>query len=249
MSTKYHNIAAIVLSAGKGTRMKSSKAKVLHFLAGRPMISYVIETAIKVVGNDIVVVIGHQADAVRRHVSNAGQVFFAYQENQLGTGHAVQCALPELPHHIENVIILCGDVPLITEKTLNALVHTHLAHQNAVTLLGVNLEDPSGYGRLVTDPDGNVIRIVEEADATELEKGISTINSGIYCIHRGFLEQTIAQLKSDNAQNELYLTDLIEIAATNNESVGMIRAPEPLELLGINTLDDLKQLEALIAVS
>ncbi|HMA86729.1 MAG TPA: NTP transferase domain-containing protein [Desulfosalsimonadaceae bacterium] len=249
MESAFENIAAIILAAGKGTRMKSDKAKVLHMLAGRPIIGYVIETAVNMFGRNIIVVIGNQAEAVRQTVAEAAEAWFAYQHHQLGTGHAVQCALPELPHHIENVIILCGDVPLITEKTLNALVHTHLAHQNAVTLLGVNLEDPSGYGRLVTDPDGNVIRIVEEADATELEKGISTINSGIYCIHRGFLEQTIAQLKSDNAQNELYLTDLIEIAATNNESVGMIRAPEPLELLGINTLDDLKQLEALIAVS
>lgn len=249
MESGLENIAAIILAAGKGTRMKSDKAKVLHLLAGRPIIGYVLETAVNVFGRNIIVVIGNQADSVRQTVAEAADVGFAHQYEQLGTGHAVQCALPELPRHIENVMVLCGDVPLITEKTLNSLVNTHLAEQNAVTLLGVNFENPAGYGRLVTDSNGSVIRIVEEADATELEKGISTVNSGIYCIHRGFLEQTIAQLKSDNAQNELYLTDLIEIAATNNASVGMILAREPSELLGINTLDDLKQLEALIAVS
>ena len=249
MESGLENIAAIILAAGKGTRMKSDKAKVLHMLAGRPIIGYVLETAVNVFGRNIIVVIGNQADSVRQTVAEAADVGFAHQYEQLGTGHAVQCALPELPRHIENVMVLCGDVPLITEKTLNSLVNTHLAEQNAVTLLGVNFENPAGYGRLVTDSNGSVIRIVEEADATELEKGISTVNSGIYCIHRGFLEQTIAQLKSDNAQNELYLTDLIEIAATNNASVGMILAREPSELLGINTLDDLKQLEALIAVS
>jgi UDP-N-acetylglucosamine diphosphorylase/glucosamine-1-phosphate N-acetyltransferase len=249
MESSLDNIAAIILAAGKGTRMKSNKAKVLHLLAGRPIIGYVVETAVNVFGRNIIVVIGNQAESVRQTVAEAADVGFAHQDEQLGTGHAVQCALPELPRYIENVMVLCGDVPLITEKTLNSLVKTHLAEQNAVTLLGVNFENPAGYGRLVTDSNGSVIRIVEEADATELEKGISTVNSGIYCIHRGFLEQTIAQLKSDNAQNELYLTDLIEIAASNNESVGMILAREPSELLGINTLDDLKQLEALIAVS
>jgi|SRR6056297_13243 len=246
MSTKYHNIAAIVLAAGKGTRMKSSKAKVLHFLAGRPMISYVIETAIKVVGNDIVVVIGHQADAVRRHVSNAGQVFFAYQENQLGTGHAVQCALPSLPADIENVIILCGDVPLITEQTLTSLVDAHLNGQYAVTVLGVNLEDPSGYGRVVTDGNGDVVRIVEDADAAASEKCISTINSGVYCVHRSFLEGAITRLKSDNAQNEIYLTDIIEIATHSKRPVGMMLAEKHTELLGINTLEELKRVEALL---
>ena len=248
MNAPLDNIAAIILAAGKGTRMKSDKAKVLHRLAGRPMIGYVLETAVKVFGPNIIVVIGNQADTVRRTVAEAADVWFAHQHEQLGTGHAVQCALPELPAKIENVIILCGDVPLINEKTLKSLINTHLQAQNAVTLLGVDLEHPSGYGRLVTDGDGNVIRIVEEADATDREKGISTINSGIYCIHRQFLEQTIAQLKANNAQNELYLTDLIEIAATNNAPVGMILAQEPSELLGINTLEDLKQVEALIAV-
>ncbi len=246
MNAKYNNIAAIVLAAGKGTRMKSSKAKVLHLLAGRPIILYVVETAAKVFGSDIVVVIGNQADAVRRHVSKSAKVFFAYQENQLGTGHAVQCALPSLPHHIENVVILCGDVPLITDQTLTSLVNTHLNGRYTVTLLGVNLEDPRGYGRVVTDSKGKVVRIVEDADATDLEKRISTINSGIYCVRRFFLEKAITRLKSDNAQNEIYLTDIIEIATQLEEPVGMMLAEKYTELLGVNTLEELKQLEALL---
>lgn len=246
MNAEYDNIAAIVLAAGKGTRMKSNKAKVLHLLAGRPIILYVVETAVKVFGYDIVVVIGNQAEAVRRHVSESANLLFAYQENQLGTGHAVQCAMPSLPHYIENVVILCGDVPLITDQTLTSLVNTHLHAQYAVTLLGVNLEDPSGYGRVVTDNKGSVVRIVEDADATDSEKRISTINSGIYCVRRSFLERAITRLKSDNAQNEIYLTDIIEIATHFKEPVGMMLTEKDTELLGINTLEDLKQVEALL---
>lgn len=246
MNSLYHDIAAIVLAAGKGTRMKSNKAKVLHLLSGRPIILYVIETALKVVGHNIVVVVGNQAEAVRKTVTESAEVLFAHQKEQLGTGHAVQCALPSVPTHVKNVIILCGDVPLVTDQTLKLLVDTHLQAVNAVTLLGVNLDNPSGYGRLVTDGNGNVLKIVEEADATDAQKHISTINSGIYCIRREFLENAVNQLNSDNAQNEIYLTDIIEIAVRLKFPVGMMLAGEYTELLGINTLNDLKRVEALL---
>jgi UDP-N-acetylglucosamine diphosphorylase/glucosamine-1-phosphate N-acetyltransferase len=246
MSPLYTDIAAIVLAAGKGTRMKSDKAKVLHHLDGHPMIRYVIETALKVVGHNIVVVVGHQAEAVRQTVAEAAEVLFAHQEVQLGTGHAVKCALPCVPTEIENIIILCGDVPLITDKTLKTLVHTHLHANNIITLLGVQLDNPTGYGRLITDDSGNVKKIVEEADATEIERRITTINSGVYCIQREFLNGAINRLNSDNAQNEIYLTDLIEVAVDSGLSVGMNLVSEYTEMLGVNTLEDLERVEAVL---
>ena len=246
MDSLYPDIAAIVLAAGKGTRMKSSKAKVLHLLAGRPIIRYVIETALKVVGHNIVVVVGNEAEAVRKTVTKTADVLFAYQEVQLGTGHAVQCALPSVPSNIKNVIILCGDVPLITEQTIKELVDTHLNARNAITLLGVNIDNPTGYGRLIIDSNGEVQRIVEETDATKAEKAITTINSGIYCIHSEFLMSAINQLNSNNAQNEIYLTDIIEVASNSGLSIGMMLVPEYTELIGINTLDDLDRVEAVI---
>lgn len=240
------NSGVVILAAGKGTRMQSNRAKVLHPLAGRPIIAYVLDTALKIAGSNTVVVIGNQAEAVRQKVSEQAEVAFAYQEEQLGTGHAVQCALPALASHIRNVLILCGDVPLIREQTLHRLLKTHLQAKNAVTLLGVNLDNPKGYGRVVTDAGGNVRHIVEEADATDAEKKLKTINSGIYSVRRDFLESALERLRPDNAQKEIYLTDIIGIAVNATEPVGMLLAEQYTELLGINTLEDLRLVETLL---
>jgi len=242
-------LGVIILAAGKGKRMQSNLAKVLHPLAGRPIIAYVLDTAAKVAGSNIVVVIGNQAEQVQEQVRQYAETLFAYQEAQMGTGHAVHCAMPVLDSRIESVVILCGDVPLISEKTLNALIKIHQEGGHTLTLLGVNMEDPSGYGRIITDGDGHVERIVEEADATRAEKQVSTINSGIYCIRRDFLETALPRLKSDNAQSEIYLTDIISIAAQSGEPMGMMLAEHATELLGINTPEDLNRLEALLSVS
>jgi len=242
-------LAVIILAAGKGKRMQSSMAKVLHPLAGRPIITYVLDTAVKVAGSNIVVVIGNQAEQVREQVSRHVKTQFAYQEIQMGTGHAVHCAMPVLDRRTESVIILCGDVPLIREATLNALARIHQAAEHTVTLLGVDMEDPTGYGRIITDGEGQVERIVEEADATEAEKQISTINSGIYCVHRAFLESALPGLNSDNAQNEIYLTDIISVAVQANEPIGLMVAEHATELLGVNTPEDLQRLESLFSDS
>ena len=242
-------LGIIILAAGKGKRMQSNLAKVLHPLAGRPIIAYVLDTAVNIAGSNIVVVIGNQAEQVREQVSRHAETRFAYQEIQMGTGHAVHCAMPVLDKRIESVVILCGDVPLISEETLGTLVKTHQQAGHTLTLLAVDMEDPSGYGRIVTNGDGRVERIVEEADATEAEKKISTINSGIYCVRRAFLETALPELKSENAQNEIYLTDIIGIASRTGEPMGMMIAEHATELLGINTPEDLKRLEALLSVS
>ncbi|MFO7839532.1 MAG: NTP transferase domain-containing protein [Desulfosalsimonadaceae bacterium] len=243
------NTAVIILAAGKGRRMHSSKAKVLHPLAGRPLISWVLQTAAKLVDRNIVVVVGNQADQVKKCVSESADVMFAYQEAQRGTGHAVQCALPVLDAGIENVLILCGDVPLISEKTLTGLLSLHAQADNAVTLLTVQLDNPDGYGRVITNTGGRVERIVEEADATAAEKEISTINSGIYCVRRSFLDNAVHRLRADNAQAEIYLTDIIEIACRAAEPVGMMVAERPTELLGVNTPEDLIWVESLLSIT
>ena len=236
--------AVIVLAAGKGTRMKSDKAKVLHELMGKPMVLYVLETAIAVVGDLVFAVVGHQANRVKKVVSHEMRVHFVDQPEQLGTGHAVQCALPVLPPNVEHIIILCGDVPLIRSETIDALIKTHVANHQDVTLLAVEVEDPTGYGRIVLNRDGQLTAIVEEADANANQKAIRLINAGIYCVKRQFLEQAVTQITNTNAQQEFYLTDIIGIGYEANCRMGIMIGSTPDEIIGINTLDELHRVEA-----
>jgi UDP-N-acetylglucosamine diphosphorylase/glucosamine-1-phosphate N-acetyltransferase len=242
----YEQTAVVILAAGKGTRMKSDQAKVLHLLGGRPMISYVVETAAKLAGSNVVVVVGTQADMVKREVLRSASVSFALQASQNGTGHAVQCALPELDERIESVVILCGDVPLISLTTLQNLVRMHQDNAQTITLLGLDLDEPYGYGRVVVDDHRRVKRIVEEADASDEERSVRTVNSGVYCVRRSFLDHAIPRLEAANAQSEIYLTDIVEIAVDSSLAVGLMIADEPTELLGINTPQDLAKVEAVL---
>ncbi len=238
-------VEIIILAAGKGTRMKSEKAKVLHMLSGRPMIMYVVDTAVKVTGKDIIIVIGNQADKVKEVVSASADVKFALQKEQRGTGHAVQCGLPELSHDSRNVVILSGDVPLIKSSTIRDLIKDHLNHKNDVTVLGVCLENPFGYGRIVQNKSGGIEKIVEQTDADELEKNINTVNSGIYCVKRDFLVLSLSKIKSNNNQNEIYLTDIVEVANNYHKKVGLKICKDPTEVMGINTPQDLLNIETM----
>ncbi len=240
--------AVIILAAGKGTRMKSPTAKVLHPIRSTPMIQFVLDTAVRLVGDNVVVVVGTQAELVKHVVSSSyPKVGFALQEKQLGTGHAVLCALPVLGERIEHVLILCGDVPFLKIGTLNNLVHTHVKRNHIITIVGARLENPHGYGRLVMNERKQVCRIVEEADAMEEEKRITLINTGIYCVHRQSLDTMLGQIKPDNAQKEMYLTDIVGIAAAGGLPIGMIECEDPNEILGINTILDLKRAESVIS--
>lgn len=240
--------AVIILAAGKGTRMKSPTAKVLHPIRNTPMIHFVLDTAVRLAGDNVVVVVGTQADRVKDVVSASHpEVGFALQENQLGTGHAVLCALPVLDESIEHVLILCGDVPFLRIKTLSSLVHTHVRQNNSITLVGARLKNPHGYGRLVMNDRKEVTRIVEEADAKEEEKRITLINTGIYCVHRQSLVTMLGQVKPDNAQKEIYLTDIVGIAADDGLPIGMIECEDQNEILGINTIQDLERAESVIS--
>ncbi len=240
MNTK---IAVVILAAGMGTRMKSNKAKVLHAVCGKPMVHYVVDTAQKVAGSNVILVVGHQADEVRRTVSQQGTFYIAHQTEQLGTGHAVLCALPHIPDPCQEVVILCGDVPLIQAHTLEALIRSHLAEKRDISVLAVELADPTGYGRIVLDADGNLQAIVEESDASVEQKRIRRINTGIFCVEKQFLSEALPKIKSDNAQGEIYLTDIIEIAYVDQKLMGVVTGDDPAEVTGINTIDELKNVE------
>lgn len=240
-------IAVIILAAGKGTRMKSDKAKVLHELNGKPMIRFVVETARQVAEDRVIVVVGHQADQVERAVRETAQTRFCVQREQKGTGHAVICAMPEIPEGVKSVVILCGDVPLIRPETIRALVQKHQADCCAVTVLTVNVDRPTGYGRIVTGADGAITRIVEEADADADQKKITLVNAGIYCVDRDFLSSALSQINNNNAQGELYLTDIIGIAHDQNKTIGMSLCVSQAEVIGVNTCDDLVNVQKRLA--
>lgn len=236
-------IAIVILAAGLGTRMKSNKAKVLHKVCGKPMVKYVVETASKIAGNNLVLVVGHQADKVRQTVSDLGTFGYAYQEEQRGTGHAVLCALPLLPDRCRQVVILYGDVPLIKAETLSALIRVHLNEKRDISILAVEFEDPTGYGRILLDPAGRVCAIVEQTDASEQQKRIKLINTGIFCVKKEFLLQAVPKIKANNAQGEIYLTDIVGIAYQEKRHIGVTVGGDPYEVIGINTIQELKRVE------
>jgi UDP-N-acetylglucosamine diphosphorylase/glucosamine-1-phosphate N-acetyltransferase len=238
------DLGVVILAAGLGTRMKSDKAKVLHEICGLPMIHYVARTAVGIAGPNVVIVIGHQAELVRQAVNRVAKTFFAVQQQQLGTGHAVLCAMPELPEGINDVVILCGDVPLISKATLDHLVADHTSHQRDVTLLAVKVPDPKGYGRILLNAEGRLTAIVEEADADEAQKKIDIINSGIYVVKRSFLEEVLPRLGTNNAQKEIYLTDIIGIGYSENKMMGAVLGDDSNEIIGVNSRSDLQRAEA-----
>jgi len=241
------NVSIIILAAGLGTRMKSNMAKVLHKVQEKPMISHVLTSACDVAGNDVIVVVGHQADRVKDTCLKVKPVSFAFQKEQKGTGHAVLCAVPELPETVENVIILCGDVPLLKSETIRELLTDHIKENRDLSLLAVKLEDPTGYGRVLINENRELTRIVEQADATEDEKKISIINSGIYCVSKAFLSSALQKITPDNAQGEFYLTDIIGVGYAMGKRIGVFVGMNPEEVTGVNTLADLKAVEALMA--
>ena len=227
-------VAALVLAAGKGTRMKSGVVKVLHPLAGRPMIDWPVEAARKAGASMVVLVVGHQAEMVQEYFAGQSEVAFAVQAEQLGTGHAVACAQDLLKGRGGRILILCGDVPLIRPETLRGVLAQHEARQAAVTVLTTQLANPYGYGRVVKREGGRILRIVEEKDATDEEKGITEINSGIYCVEAEFLFAAVNNLRNDNAQGEYYLTDIVTMAADQGELCLSFPVDDAEEVMGVN---------------
>ena len=232
------SLAVIILAAGKGTRMKSATVKVLHPLAGVPMISYSLDLARDLGPQKLVVVTGFQGEEVRRQFG-AADLEFVDQKEQLGTGHAVQTAVQALSGFRGTVLILCGDVPLLTRDTVRRLLQAHQGKKAAVTVLTTVLENPEGYGRIFRREDGQLLKIVEDKDLKAGEETIREINTGIYCVEADFLFSALLSLTDRNAQREYYLTDIVALAnARAEKAVGQV-AEDPFEVMGINTRADL----------
>jgi len=240
-----HETAAIVLAAGVGKRMNSDLAKVLHPVLGRTMLDHVLDAVEGAGVRRSVVVVGHQADAVRHAVASRG-VGFALQEKQLGTGHAVQQAQPFLAGVEGTVLVLCGDTPLLTAETLRDLLATHHAAHASATVLSAKVDDPTGYGRIVRSPDGAVRRIVEHKDATAAERAVREINSGLFAFSIADLFLALEQVRADNAQGEYYLTDTLEILLGLGRRVAAQVCRDPREVLGVNTPEQLREVELIL---
>jgi UDP-N-acetylglucosamine diphosphorylase/glucosamine-1-phosphate N-acetyltransferase len=240
MDINSRNLAFIVLAAGLGKRMKSDKAKVLHEVLGKPMLHYVLETATRFTDGNVYVIVGYQSEIVRSSIEKIYNVHSVYQEKQMGTGHAVSCALPYLESQIQQVVILCGDTPLISQSTIELLIHTHRKLKNDLTVLAVNMDNPTGYGRILLCENQRVAGIVEETDATDAQRNIKIINTGIYCVDRTFLTDAIGSLTNHNAQKELYLTDIVEIGFRKNKAITAVISEDPVEMMGVNSPEDLR---------
>jgi UDP-N-acetylglucosamine diphosphorylase/glucosamine-1-phosphate N-acetyltransferase len=243
MDTNSRNIAFIVLAAGLGKRMKSDKAKVLHEVLGKPMVHYVLETATRFANDNVYVIVGYQSEIVRSSIEKKYHVHYVYQEKQMGTGHAVSCALPYIESQIQQVVILCGDTPLVSQSTIGALIRTHCNLKNDLTVLAVNMDKPTGYGRIIMSENKMVAGIVEEADATDVQRDIKTVNTGIYCVERSFLMDAIAALTNHNAQKELYLTDIVDIGFRKSKSITAVIGEDAVEMMGVNSQEDLRLAE------
>ncbi len=243
--SKRNRLAAIILAAGKGTRMQSPLAKVLHPILGKPMLVYPIACA-KVAGSqEVVVVVGHQAETIKEDMKDA-KVTFIDQREQLGTGHAVMMAREHFQGFRGTILILCGDVPLLKIQTIEALLKGHRSERAALTVLTTLLEDPSGYGRIVKGGENKILKIVEEKDASVEEKKIKEINTGIYCVESDFLFEAVAGIENRNAQREYYLTDIVGIAVSEGKSARSFIAADSLEVMGINTQEDLEKAEGIM---
>jgi bifunctional UDP-N-acetylglucosamine pyrophosphorylase/glucosamine-1-phosphate N-acetyltransferase len=240
------NVAAVILAAGKGTRMKSGVVKVLHPAAGRPMIQWPVDAARAAGASPVVLVVGHQADAVRSLYQTVPEIRTALQEEQLGTGHAVACARGELSGFNGTVLILCGDTPLLRAETLRGLIACHREQGASLTVLTATMDNPYGYGRVIRDSAGRVVRIVEQKDATAEERAVREINSGIYCMEAGFLHANIGSIGSDNAQQEFYLTDLVAIAVEKGLTCLGHPTDDADEIMGVNDRAQLAEASRLL---
>ncbi|MCX7842314.1 MAG: bifunctional UDP-N-acetylglucosamine diphosphorylase/glucosamine-1-phosphate N-acetyltransferase GlmU [Clostridia bacterium] len=226
------HLMAVILAAGEGKRMKSKTSKVVHKACGKPLIQWVYNAVEEAGIKQAVLVVGHKAEQVIECMGD--KVRYVTQEKQLGTGHAVMQAEEYLKDMEGIVVVLCGDTPLITGETLSRTIKLHKESNNSATVITAILKDPSGYGRIIRDEEGNVEKIVEQRDASDEEKAICEINSGIYCFNVKELLDSLKELKNDNDQGEYYLTDTLEILIKKGLKVGAVIADNESEIMGIN---------------
>lgn len=230
-------VKSIILAAGKGTRMKSDTPKVLHTIFDKTLVGYVIEAVNKTgLADENFVIVGHQAEKVEEYISkNYENARTILQSPQLGTGHAVSMACPYLENYDGEVIILCGDTPLITSETLKSFVDYHNQNNSDLTVMSAIFDNPANYGRIIRNADGSLNSIVEEKDADKEQKLVKEINAGIYCLNWAKIKDAFSQLKSDNAQGEYYLTDIIKWANDKNLKVSAYTLENNEEIFGINS--------------
>lgn len=233
---------AIILAGGEGTRMRSKIPKVLHKVCGQTMLDHVIGAARQAKIEENIVVVGHGADRVK--ASLGPDIKTVLQEEQLGTGHAVMMAHQAIEEGI--ILVLCGDGPLITGQSLNSIIHYHRENDFKATVLTADLPDPTDYGRIIRNRKGQVEKIVEEKDATEEEKAIREINSGIYCFDGQVLKEALPQLQNHNVQGEYYLTDILAIILGMGFKIGAYKTGDYEEIMAVNSRDQLAQVEAIM---
>lgn len=240
------DLGVLVLAAGKGTRMKSHTTKMLHSIAGIPLVTHGLHTVQALEPERIVVVVGHQAEQVQSAIAKEmgeGTIRFALQAEQLGTAHAVMCAQEQLQNGPSELFILAGDVPLLTRETLQRMIELKRSQNAAVCTLSFIVEDTTGYGRILRDSEGNVCAIREDRDCSSEEKHVKECNSAIYLVDTEFLLNSLNNIDDQNDQGEFYLTDIVELAAQDKRPVVGVIVEDPIEILGVNDRVQLLQLE------
>lgn len=237
-------LSAIILAAGEGKRMKSKYSKVLHKLSGKPMIEYVYD-AVKETGiDDCIVIVGHKAEEVKNFMGDKAK--YAFQEKQLGTGHAVAQA-EGITDSIEGyTVVLCGDTPLVTSETIKRAIKYHKDNDYVATVITAVLDDATGYGRIIRDENENVLKIVEHKDANDIEKKVKEVNSGLYCFTTKKLFEALKKISNNNSQGEYYLTDTLEILIEKGEKIGAIVVSDNNEILGVNSRAQLAEAQRII---
>lgn len=242
-------LEAIILAAGKGTRMQSDLPKVCHEVGGRPMVCAVVDACLEAGCQRVVVVVGYKQELVREALASYGDsVEFAIQHEQLGTGHAVVSAVDAFPYEDRaetDVFVLCGDGPLIRSSTLDTMLELHRTKNAAATLATSVIDDPSGYGRIVRDADGRFERIVEQKNASEDELKINEVNPSYYCMNALAMFEALKQVNRNELTGEYYITDVFELMLKRNLPVEVIDAVPAEDILSINTLEHLAQVDAI----
>ncbi len=235
------DIKSVILAAGKGTRMKSNTPKVLHEIYGKTLLGYVLDS-VDGISTENFVIVGHHAEDVENYISkNYPNSKAVLQSPQLGTGHAVSMVCPYLENYEGQVLILCGDTPLITKETLEKFVQYHNTENSDITVMSTIFQDPTNYGRIIRENDNTLKCIVEEKDATIEQKAVKEVNAGIYCLNWSKIKNAFSQLTSNNAQGEYYLTDIIEWGKKNNLRVNAYILEDNTEIYGINSRVNLAQ--------
>lgn len=238
------NIASLILAAGKGTRMKSKLPKVLHKVGGKAMVERVLETVQSIGTNRDVVIVGFGGDAVQNYLGDRAE--FVRQEEQNGTGHAVKMAQPVLGDYDGTILLLCGDTPLVTKESLEALLEEHKNSGAAATILTAHMPDPTGYGRIIRNEAGSVVRIVEQKDGKPEELAVQEVNTGMYAFDSKKLWPCLDQLSDDNAQGELYITDVVGILVNGGDKVSAYMTKDFEESLGVNSRLQLAEAESIL---